>query len=281
MNKKSSGPWETTFGSGPVSRTVRNSLIVGSGAYLLGMLSRAMEQKRVADKPYYGVDVNKSVNTVVNEPVIPKSILKELTSGKDSDEVLGVPKKSALDTRELLSWTAPVAAGTLGYALGSKLFDKKYDTDTNVRLKEQNALLSNLHKKIIAARALNARGKLSDDVFQSLVSEAEPLLAKAAKARGTTTDDTLMAASGLLMSTALALSAYGAHKYFSARNPNNMKYKAINKGMKEYALNNSLMRPIEQQLTDDPETGKLIAELVRGSKTPISETPIAYTPVTL
>lgn len=55
---------------------------------------------------------------------------------------------------------------------------------------------------------------------------------------------------GLLVAALTAASGVGAYKYFSASDPDNIRYKAMKKGLREYARSKSMRTPISIIPTD-------------------------------
>lgn len=78
-----------------------------------------------------------------------------------------------------------------------------------------------------------------------------------------------------LAALALMTSWYGSHKYFSATNENNIKFKAFKKGLNEYAKTKALATPITTLPADAQEYFKAIDEGVPATSdgTPVESAP--------
>lgn len=276
------------MGGSPEARIAANSIGYGGTAFILAALARAMVQQQDPHESYAGVDTAKQVNTTMDDPVVSADLSRDLKqSVKRQSKEASFNKKADTTMSDIMKLAIPTSAVVLGGALGYKLVDDVYDKGTAKKLKEEKALLASLHKKVVMARALNARGQLSEDMYRDILREAHPLLAKQAmdrhlnKTAGGLVKDYAAPALGLALSIAFAASAYGAHQYFASRNVDRLRHKAIKEGLGEYAMQQSMMRPIEHSLTDDPKVKAMLESIEAKKKTSPTETPMIHTSVTI
>ena len=267
-----------------------NAIGYGGSAFVLAALARALVQQQDPHESYAGVDAARKLNTTQADPVVSGELNKELAKSVQKQNKSASVSKQASDW---LKWGVPAGAILLGGGIGYKLVDDMYDKQTASKLKEEKALLASLHKKIVMARALNARGQLSNEMYNSILEEAGPLLAKQAMeyhkmnktAKGKSTKDLtkdwIKPALGLACAIAMTASAYSVYQYQASRNPTRLRHKAIKGGLDEYAMQQSVMRPIEHSLTDDPKVKAMLEAIESKKKAAPTETPVAYTPVTI
>lgn len=250
------------------ARIAADSILTGSAAFTLAALARIIAQQKEADHDYADVDVAKYVDMSVNDPIIDKDHVNELTG----------QTKRAFNTKDLTRWSIPAASGILAGTLGHIVVDRIYDRSTGDKLKEDEAVLADLTKKVTLARALNARGMLSDESYNELIAQVQPYMGK----KASEDNPVVMPALGLVLALAFAMSAYGSYHYDAARSPARNKYKAIKSGLKQYAMQNGGMYPVDRGLVD---SAKALEDLER-SKKDISiasptETPMTLNPVTI
>lgn len=277
------------MGGSPEARIAANSIGYGGTAFILAALARAMVQQQDPHESYAGVDTAKQVNTTMDDPIVSAELSKDLKqSVKRQNKEASLYKKADTTMSDIMKLAIPTGAAVLGGALGYRLVDDVYDKSTAKKLKEEKALLASLHKKVVMARALNARGQLSEDMYRDILMEAHPLLAKQAMDRhmnktagGGLVKDYAAPALGLALSIAFAASAYGSHQYFASRNVDRLRHKAIKEGLGEYAMQQSMMRPIEHSLTDDPKVKAMLESIEAKKKASPTETPMIHTSVTI
>lgn len=288
MNKKSlfSG-LAKAWGDTDNARIAANTVGYGASAFVLAALARALVQQQDPHESYAGVDAAKQLNTTMSDPIVSSELSSELNKSVKKQNKEASLSKKALEATDVLKWALPIGAVGLGGAIGYKLVDDVYDKDTSKKLKEEKALLASLHKKVVMARALNARGQLSEDMYRDILREAQPFLAKQAMVRHlnkTAADpvkDWAVPAIGLALSVVLAASAYGTYQYQKSRNVDRLRHKAIKSGLEEYALQQSMMRPIEHSLTDDPKVRAMLEAIEAKKKASPTETPMTISPVTI
>ena len=288
MNKQSlfSG-LAKAWGDTDNARIAANTVGYGASAFVLAALARALVQQQDPHESYAGVDTAKQLNTTMSDPIVSSELSGELNKSVKKQNKEASLNKKALKTTDVLKWALPIGAVGLGGAIGYKLVDDIYDKDTSKKLKEEKALLASLHKKVVMARALNARGQLSEDMYRDILKEAQPFLAKQAmvihlnKTAADPVKDWAVPALGLALSVALASSAYGTYQYLKSRNVDRLRHKAIKSGLEEYAMQQSMMRPIEHSLTDDPKVRAMLEAIEAKKKSSPTETPMTISPVTI
>lgn len=275
------------WGDTPNARIAANVVGYGASAFVVAALARAIVQQQDPHESYAGVDAAKQLNTTMSDPIVSSQLSNELNKSVKKQNKEASLNKKALEATDVLKWALPIGAVGLGGALGYKLVDDMYDKSTAKKLKEEKALLASLHKKVVMARALNARGQLSEDMYRDILREAQPFLAKQAmsmnisKTAADPVKDWAVPALGLALSIALAAGAYGSYHYQKSRNVDRLRYKAIKNGLEEYAMQQSMMRPIEHSLTDDPKVRAMLEAIEAKKKASPTETPMSIAPVTI
>lgn len=267
------------MGGTPEADVAANAIGLGASAFVITALARAIAQQKTPSGMYSEVDATKHLNTTIQDPIVEedtKDALKRISKGYQKTAAFG-------------DYAIPAASVLLSSGIGYKAMDSLYDKRTSESLKEEKAALTSLHKKLVMARALQSRGQLSESMYRSLLGEVQPIIDKSASDHTVNKPmekaalwDTGTALLGLVMATSMALGAYGTYNYQASRNPSRLKHKAIKSGLEQYAMQNSLMRPIEHKLTDDPKVLKLLQEVedTTGKASP-TETPVVYNPVNL
>lgn len=256
-----------------------NSILAGGAAFTIAALARAITQYRNSDNDYADVDTTKYLDMAVEDPIIREDHVRKLTG-----------KKASFDIKDIARWAAPagaaIFAGTVGHTMVDKMFDKNKDS----KLKEDEAILEDINNKLSLARALNARGQLTDDAYNELMNQVQPYLDKKSSDNSSGKDYTIpgsgnpivMPAIGLTMALAFALSAYGAYHHDAARNPNRLKYKAIKSGLKNYAMQNGGMYSVDRPMAENSKTMQLLSTLEnKGKSSAPTETPAMINPVTI
>lgn len=254
-----------------------NSILTGTAAFTVAALARAITQMRDQGNDYADIDTTKYLDMSVEDPVIKEEHVKELTG-----------KTAAFKWSDTARWAAPAGAAIAAATIGHTMVDRMFDSTTDSKLREDEAILEDLNNKLSLARSLNARGQLSDDAYNELMTQVQPYLDKKSsympkEATIPSSENPLvMPALGLTMALAFALSAYGAYHYDAARNPNRLKHKAIKSGLKNYAMQNGGMYSVDRPMTDNSKTMKLLATLENeGKDSSPTETPVAFAPVTI
>lgn len=153
-------------------------------------------------------------------------------------------------TDTLLSSLLPVGTMILATGLAYKGADEWANARRNKILDNAIKAKDTAVKEMMKLRAQTAKGGVTEEQLNAAGKALadEDLFIKQAEggmwqfledaARGGT------AATGLAGSLLLAASLLGSYAYFEASDPNNLKYKAIKKGLHEYARGKASMSPI-------------------------------------
>lgn len=166
----------------------------------------------------------------------------------------------------------PVGATILASALSYKLVDKLADTARNKALTKTIDNKRNAVRQLLMTRARVGRGTATPEEVEAAVDKAnasENYIKTAGldkRALWGWFDKFFkgsLNSAGLLAAGLLGASAIGSYKYFSMNDPNNIKYKAMKKGLKEYATQKSMITPI----TNVPEDAQeYFAAIDKGEK---------------
>lgn len=152
-----------------------------------------------------------------------------------------VPMPSALSTENVANVAIPVSALLLAGAGAWHAADTFADKRRNRQLDEAIAGKSNTVRDLIRLRARIAKGNADDAEVKRVlksVKDDDNYIKTAGVVR------TGISGVGLLTLALLAASAAGSYSYFSASDPDNMKYKAMKKGLDAYARSKTSMTPI-------------------------------------
>lgn len=192
----------------------------------------------------------------------------------------------------ILSWpnafsmALPLGASILAASLAYKGVDEIAGARRNRLLDKSLKAKSEAVKALMTARARIAKGNATpqeiDEANAAISNEdiymKQASLAKAAQ-QGTkeritdsaaNTARTLLTSSvattGLLASLMVMASALGSYEYFKSSNENNIRYKAMKKGLKEYAKQKTSLTPISTVPTDTSEYFRHIDEAPEGEE---------------
>ena len=265
---------------------VMHSMGIADGKNKKGIIGKSASMDKQAEEGFWGSlkSIGRSSLDIVQSGA--KGVTKATEALAGLLETATNPK--TWDTKETFRWAVPGAGILFGAIAGSRMVDNIYDKSDEAALDKRKKELSDLHKDIITARALQARGALSRDVYADILARATKVsrsadINKTAEDKSTPDSDQsiLMATLGVIAAATAGIGGYGAYQYAASRNPNRLKYDAIKAGLKSYAQDNALMRTLDQRLTDDPELYKKLSSLVAKNKKSPVETPIEYNQVTI
>ena len=165
-----------------------------------------------------------------------------------------------------------IGGSVLGYNLADRYLEKRDATEYDKQIKEKTALV----KRLVAARALQARGKLDDANYNSLMTTVNGYTKKASlnKEAGWWKDvqeffggkkersndqnwlnspaSMTKGTAGLLLLLTAATTAYMSKQYFDANDPARIKEKALRNGLEVYSKERMFNKPI---YTASPEQG--------------------------
>ena len=242
------------------------TLAVGFEAALLAAAYRGMQHINTMSELSQNDDPDKKM-----EKEIGTTFNVDFSNGKTENKTEEMPKKAAesdiVRTREVemphyaniyrntIYSGLPIAAFVLAAAAGYNWVDKKSDQRLNEAVTEAVANKNRAVKNLMQARARVAKGTITEPEVQEVLANAEnaePYVKQAAEndnrsRRERGTDRYLRA--GLtsygLLAAALYIAATGAsYKYFKAADKNNIRYKAMKKGLMEYTKNKVVRAPL-------------------------------------
>lgn len=135
------------------------------------------------------------------------------------------------------------------YKAVDKAADKIWTAKTDKSLAANDAMV----RRLVETRARLASGKASDQEVEDTLAAAEGrgYVKSASDNRPSTMVANLATAIGLLTAGAGLLTGIGAYKYFKESNPDNIRYKAMKRGLSEFARLKAEGTPIT--VSADPE----------------------------
>ena len=202
------------FGGTHTGGILTDSLIVGSGAFLLTAVARAIQQSGSSISDYAGGHFDQDLDTTMKNPMLDKDTTKSLhrkqtiltapaDTPKDKNnkrkktasgpqwwenlkglwngagELVSDPGKffeDRFDKRDMLNYAVPATVAVLASIGGYKAIDNIYDKSDARKLNKNKERLTELHKKLVISRARNARGDLSDLEYNKLMKEIDPVV---------------------------------------------------------------------------------------------------------
>ena len=182
-----------------------------------------------------------------------------------------ISKKAAVEWSDFVQYALPAAGVVGGSVLGYNLVDRIMEKHDAREYDKQIAYKSDLLKKLVAARALNARGQLTDQNYNKVMQEYDAYTKTASlnkyaegqslKDRAKSwlgldkTDETGrnwfdrpiskgVGALGLILTIAMAASAYASKEYFDKNDPARIKEKAMKEGLEAYSKERMYDKPL-------------------------------------
>jgi hypothetical protein len=205
------------------------------------------------------------VNELVDKDALAGSVSKGLDTtfsgkfNKDAsvDDGKWKPNPKTLSWVNTLGVAIPVGATLLAASLAYRAADDWADSRRNKLLDDAIDRKGDAVKALIKTRGRIARGTATDkDVAAAnRLVDSEDLYIKEAslhKNAGFWSEIPRVGVQGygLIASALLLASAIGGYEYFKATDENNIKYKAMEKGLKEYAKQKSNMNTVSMLPTD-------------------------------
>lgn len=199
---------------------------------------------------------------------------------KKEDKPWALPFPALASKKTFASVALPLLAVAATAGITDTLVDSWTENRDAKRISEKLNRRSALTNDLFIARAKNARGRLSDDEYKKLENRimAEnigiPKQAAAKKYEDGLIDSgaglvrKLVAGTGMLAAGILAASAIGSYYWTDRSDPNNIRYRAMKKGLKEYAKGKAAMSPI----TIAEPSDKLLEAIDGPQDTPSSST---------
>lgn len=158
-----------------------------------------------------------------------------------------IPMPSALSTQNITNAAVPIGAFLLAAAGAWKGADVLADKRRNRLLTNAIASKSNTVRDLMQIRARIAKGTASDqEVADTLarVNDDDNYVKTAAGNDPHPVVRSGLTGLGLLLMALTGATAIGSYRYFSESDPDNLRYKAVEKGLREYARNKTGMTPI-------------------------------------
>ena len=206
----------------------------------------------MADEDDPAKKMRSEIGTTFNVPLAPPKMKK--TSAAQSVLMPGSLGLTENTINNALPIGAFILAGSLAWGLTDKLADKR----RNRILTEANKGKSDTVRRLIQLRARIAKGLATDDEIEKTlasVNDEDNYIKTAAQniedphpfTRKVTTG------LGLLLAGLGLVSAAAAYRYFRASDPDNLRYKAMKRGLRDYARNKSFGMPISVVPNDSAE----------------------------
>ena len=158
-----------------------------------------------------------------------------------------VPMPSALSPQNIVNTAVPVGAFLLAAAGAWKGADVIADKRRNSLLTKAIAAKSNTVRDLMQVRARIAKGTASDQEVADALARVDDEDNYVKTAAGNDPHPVVrsgITGLGLLLLALTGATAAGSYRYFSESDPDNLKYKAVQKGLNEYARNKTGMTPI-------------------------------------
>jgi hypothetical protein len=155
----------------------------------------------------------------------------------------------SLSMGNAISMAAPLGVMLLAAGAGYKLADNIAGARRNRLLDEAIKRKADATKALMKTRARIPKGLATEKDIKNthdIISSDDIFL----KQGSTPLTQKVVSAAGLLGIAMMSATALGSYKYFSASNPNNIKYKALKKGLSEYAKQRTNLAPISVIPTD-------------------------------
>ena len=219
-------------------------------------------------------DLKSELSTTFEGPMSPAEGSGEKRTAVKKKAPKKTVKKAALKAEPVINpvestewWEAPETTLRVGLPLGALILaagaawkgvDYLADKHRNSVLSSAIAGKSNTVRRLMQARARLAKGTITDQELKDTIDsiQADDSYVKTA-AMGQEKElepvKTLGTSLGLLLVALTAASGVGAYRYFSASDPDNIRYKAMKQGLKEYAKSKTLKTPISLIPTDAEE----------------------------
>jgi hypothetical protein len=157
-----------------------------------------------------------------------------------------VPMPSALSPQNIVNTAVPVGAFLLAAAGAWKGADMLADKRRNNLLTKAIAAKSNTVRDLMQIRARIAKGTATDQEVADVLAGVndDDNYVKTAGEDPHPVVRSGVTGLGLLLLALTGATAVGSYRYFSESDPDNLKYKAVQKGLNEYARNKTGMTPI-------------------------------------
>lgn len=237
-------------------------LLAAALAGVARLVQHGAKMRELADSDDPARNVRNDLGTTFNIPLDTAEQGKKGQRKKAAEVPLQtVPYPGALNVfKNTVNTAIPIGAFALAAALSYKGADYLADRRRNAVLDKAIANKRNTIRNLMKVRAQQARGVVDDAAVQreldnaasgenyvKTASDAHPIVRNA------------LSSLGLVVLGLGGAAALGAYRYFSMANPNNIKYNAINKGLREYARTKASGTPLTIVPTDSEQYFQQIA----------------------
>jgi len=177
-----------------------------------------------------------------------------MAASQDKEASGRVPGPGVFTYRNFLGTAIPLGASLLAASLAYKATDNYFDARRNKALDKAIASKEEAIKQLIATRARMAKGVGTPDELSAATEDLgdKDIYVKdaALQKKALIGMNDLFQHAGAMTSAIILASALGTYAYTSARDENNLAYKAYKKALKEYAKNKSGITPVTIAPTD-------------------------------
>ena len=208
----------------------------------------------MAEKDHPGGNLSSQISTSFEGNLGPSgtleksSAVKKAAEGSNGNNITVDP----LDWTNIIGTAVPVGATLLAASLAYKGVDSLVSARRNRLLDQTIARKDDAIKGLIQTRARIAKGTATDKEVNDALARAndEDIYMKTASQNKEALLSGAVSGAGLLVAALMGASAIGSYTYFKANDPNNIKFKAYQKGLKEYARSKAGITPISVTPTD-------------------------------
>ena len=206
-----------------------------------------------SDNPAHGM--KSQLSTTFAGSLNPEQNKSASADPRDAGNTLGQP--AVMSTGNALSTALPLGAVLIATSLAYRATDNYLDKKRNAALDEAINSKENLLKRLIKTRSRLAKGNASDsEIRKSLggMNDDDVYVKQAAQDKRAGLKEIIDSMTGAVRGTAsgfaalncliLGAAAIGSYYYFSKADENNVRYRAMNKGLKEYARMKSGFTPV-------------------------------------
>lgn len=234
------------------------TLFVGGAAALLAAGLRVSQEDLVearGSKASPAGEVASSLNTTFTPKLAP-TMSKGASLDKAAEEKGNPPMQTVyypgvLDASGLAVWGIPIAASALLATAAYRATDSYLDARRNAVLKDDLERRRRALSNTIVTRARVAKGVATEDEVRRALTGADRLsldksaaLDKRADGTGSAIAGGALSLFGLLLLLGAAGGGIAAYNYVSDSDPDNIRYKAMSKGLKAYTREKALQTPV-------------------------------------
>lgn len=209
----------------------------------------------MAEKDHPGGNLSSQISTSFEGTLGPTGTLEKSSAAVSSDPAGDNIKVDPLDWTNIAGTAIPVGATLLAASLAYKGVDSLVSARRNRLLDQTIARKDDAIKGLIQTRARIAKGTATDKEVNNALARAndEDIYMKTASQDKQALLSQAVSGAGLIVAALMGASAIGSYTYFKATDPNNIKFKAYQKGLKEYARSKAGITPISVMPTDSKQ----------------------------